>query len=90
MKNSLVKIKITNPQALGKLNGVEVFLTESLETELSKQKTRDGNLLYLFKNGRALRGFKHLIETIKTKDDKARIIFRIAKRRRQTAILYQF
>lgn len=75
MKKSLVKIKVTNPRALGKLNGVEVFLTKGLETELSKQKTRDGNLLYLFKNGRALRGFKHLIETIKAKDDKARIIF---------------
>jgi len=75
MKNNLVKIKVVNPRALGKLNGVEVFLTKGLEQSLTKQKTRDGNLFDLFKNGRALRGFKHLIQVIKTKNGKAKIIF---------------
>lgn len=75
MANNFTKIKVINPRALGKLNGVEVYLTKGLERELNKQKTRDGNLLGLFKNGRALRGFKHLIETIKDKDGKAKIIF---------------
>lgn len=75
MSNNLVKIKVINPRALGKLNGIEVFLTKGLEKYLSKQKTRDGNLLDLFKNGRALRGFKHLIEVIKGKNEKVKIIF---------------
>ncbi|HOH66956.1 MAG TPA: DUF4263 domain-containing protein [bacterium] len=75
MKNDLIKIKVINPRALGKLNGVEVFLTKGLEGSLKKQKTRDGNFLDLLKNGRALRGFKHLIEVIKNKDSKAKIIF---------------
>ncbi len=75
MKNNLVKIKVVNPRALGKLNGVEVFLTKGLEQFLTKQKTPDGNLFDLFKNGRALRGFKHLIQVIKTKNVKAKIIF---------------
>ena len=75
MKNNLVKIKVINPRALGRLNGVEVFVTKGLEQSLTKQKTRDGNLFELFKNGRALRGFKHLIQVIKTKNGKAKIIF---------------
>jgi hypothetical protein len=75
MKDDLIKIKVINPRALGKLNGIEIYLTKGLEKELTKQKTRDGNLLDLFKKGRALRGFKHLIETIKSKDGKAKIIF---------------
>lgn len=75
MKTDLVKIKVINPRALGKLNGVEVYLTKGLEKELTKQKTREGNLLKLFKIGRALRGFKHLVEVIKAKDKKAKIIF---------------
>jgi len=75
MKNNLVKIKVINPRALGKLNGVEVYLTKGLEKELAKQKSRIGNLLDLFKNGRALRGFKHLIEVVQAKDKKAKIIF---------------
>ena len=73
--SSLIKVKVNNPKALGKLNGVEVYLANGLEQKLTKQKTRDGNLLELFKKGRSLRGFKHLIETIKSKDDKAKIVF---------------
>lgn len=84
MKNDLIKIRVVNPRALGKLNGIEIFLTKGLEQSLIKEKTQDGNLLDLFKRGRALRGFKHLIEVIKTKKDKATIIF-TDKRTEETA-----
>ncbi|MCK4321189.1 DUF4263 domain-containing protein [candidate division WOR-3 bacterium] len=75
IKNDLIKIKVINPRALGKLSGIEVFLTKELQQHLVKQKTRDGNLLDLFKKGRALRGFKHLLEVINNNDKKAKIIF---------------
>ncbi len=88
MKNNLVKIKVINPRALGKLNGIEVFLTKGVEKEMMKQKTRDGNLLELFKNGRGLRGFKHLIETIKAEDDKAEIIFSDSETKREASDFY--
>ena len=49
MKKDLVKIEVINPKALGKFNGVEVYLTKQLEKELIKQKTSNGSLLELFK-----------------------------------------
>jgi hypothetical protein len=82
MKNDLIKIKVINPRALGKLNGIEVYLTKGLENKLAKQKTSNGILLDQFKNGRALRGFKHLIEIIQSKDKKAKIIFSDTKTER--------
>ena len=45
MKNDLVKIKVVNPRALRKLNGVKVFLTKGLEQSLTKQKTYDGEVV---------------------------------------------
>lgn len=69
-KSSLIKIKVINPRSLGKLNGIDVFLTKKLEKYLKKQKLNDK-----FKEGRALRGFKHLVELIKNKNPKAQIIF---------------
>ncbi len=45
MKNGLVKIKVVNPRSLGKLNGVKVFLAKGLEQSLTKQKTRDGEVV---------------------------------------------
>lgn len=54
MKEDLIKIKVINPRALGKLNGVEVYLTKGLEKKLKKRKTREGNFLDLLKTGRAL------------------------------------
>jgi len=44
--------------------------------------------LELFKNGRGLRGFKHLIETIKAKDGKAKIIFSDSETKRESSDFY--
>lgn len=74
--NNLKKIKV-NSKNLGQHDGIEVYLTNDLYERLEKDSTKDGtNLLTLFSTGRALRGFKHLIETIKAKSTK-KIIFNL-------------
>lgn len=74
----LIKIKVVNGRSLGKLSGVEIFLTHDLASKLKSTKARGGgseNLLGLFKRGMALRGFKHLVETIKETYPNSVIVF---------------
>jgi len=75
-KQNLVKIKVENKRSLGALSGIEVFLTKALEAELKKVKSKTGeNLLDLFKKGMALRGFKHLVEVIKSNKQNNTVVF---------------
>ncbi|MFQ5964568.1 MAG: Shedu anti-phage system protein SduA domain-containing protein [Candidatus Scalinduaceae bacterium] len=74
MANKLKQITVNN-KSLGDYDGVKIKITKDLYEVLEKRKTQQGNMITNFKKGRALRGFKHLVETIKTKNKEAEIIF---------------
>lgn len=72
----LIKITVRNERSLGKLGEIVVFLTPELKSILDKEKTKSGEKLSdLFAKGRALRGFKHLIEKIREKSPTSKIVF---------------
>lgn len=72
----LTKINVENKRSFGKLGIISVFMTDKIKTDLEKEKTKSGETLFsLFERGMALRGFKHLVETIREKDSKCKIIF---------------
>jgi len=74
--NKLIPIKVVNKKSLGQLSGETVYLTTELKKYLENEKTKSGDTLFsLFKKGMALRGFKHLVETIRSKDKKGKIVF---------------
>ena len=67
-------LKITN-KGYGPLNGIEIYITSNLYSKYQKEKTRQGqNFLQLLESGRAVRGFKHLLEKINNNNKNARII----------------
>lgn len=70
----LIEIKVES-RSLGNLSGIHIFVSKKLHDQLEKKKTQQGTMINSLKNGRALRGFKHLVETIKTTHKNARIIF---------------
>jgi hypothetical protein len=68
------QVKITN-KGYGALNGTKIYLTTKVYKKLKDTKTRQGQtLLQLLEIGRAVRGFKHLLEHITALDKSARII----------------
>lgn len=75
-KTQLIQVDVKNDRSLSKLGVVTVFLTPELKAELDKEKTKNGEMLSdLFVRGMALRGFKHLVEKIRGKTPKAKIVF---------------
>ena len=73
-------MKIRSP-SLGKLSGTTVRITHALWEHLGQFKTKDGpSLLDLLLVGRAMKGFKHLIERIHDADGK--IVFTLDRTRR--------
>jgi hypothetical protein len=84
---------IINNKRFGELDGAIVWLTEDLFKLFSDRKTRSGTLFIdLFKSGRAIRGFKHLLEQIKNQDKDAKLILTdgpTTKRGTQIFINYQ-
>lgn len=68
------KIKIKN-KGYGKLNGCEIFITKTLYRKLKSRKLRTGlSFIQLLELGRAIRGFKHLLENIKNKNESSKVI----------------
>ena len=71
---NLHKVIISNKK-FGNLDNTPVYLTDDILKNFSKRKTRSGaKFIELFKQGRAIKGFKHLLEQIKTKDKKAALV----------------
>ena len=69
------QVQIKN-KSFGKLDGIKVYLDDSLYKEFEKTKSSTaGTFLNLFLNGKALRGLKHLLELIRQKDKNKKIIF---------------
>lgn len=92
--SKLIPIKVVNKKSLGQLSGETVYLTTELKKYLENEKTKSGDTLFsLFKKGMALRGFKHLVETIRLKDKKGKIVFtnenKVFKQADQYRIDYQ-
>lgn len=75
IKNERLRhLKITN-KGYGPLNGIEIYITSNLYSKYQKKKSSQGqNFLQLLESGRAVRGFKHLLEKIKNNNKNARII----------------
>jgi len=70
----LHKITISNKR-FGDLDNTVVYLTDDLFQSLNQRKKRAGlPFIELFKQGRAIRGFKHLLEQIKSKDKNAKLV----------------
>jgi hypothetical protein len=68
------RIEIKN-KGYGKLNGCEIFITKTLYRKLKSRKSRTGlSFIQLLELGRAIRGFKHLLENIKNKNESSRLI----------------
>ncbi len=70
----LYKITIKNKR-FGKLDGVTIYLNNDLFQALKKKKNRAGiKYLDLLGTGRAIRGFKHMLEHIQGKGKKAQLV----------------
>lgn len=81
-KRKLKTIKVNN-KGYGNLDGSEFFLTEELYEQLKSRKSRSGQgFLQLLESGRAVRGFKHLLEHIKAKSEDASLILTDGKTRK--------
>lgn len=75
-EDKLIPVVVKNKRSLSKLGDVSVYLTQKLKSQLEGEKTKtDENLFTLFGRGMALRGFKHLVEKIREKEPKVKIIF---------------
>lgn len=62
----LHKVTISNKR-FGNLDNTIVYLTDEIFVNFNKRKTRTGiQFIELFKQGRAIKGFKHLLEKIKS------------------------
>jgi len=73
--NRCHKIVLRNPR-WGTLDGASFWLTPGLHKKLAKRRDRTGTLfLDRLAQGRAIRGLKHLIETLRSIDSKAELIF---------------
>lgn len=81
-KKNLRTITINN-KGYGDLDGYEFFITEALHEELRSRKSGTGQgFLQLLESGKAVRGFKHLLEHIRDKSENARIILTKGKTRK--------
>jgi len=70
----LHKITISNKK-FGDLDNTVVYLTDDLFQSLNQRKKIAGlAFIESFKQGRAIRGFKHLLEQIKSKDKNAKLV----------------
>jgi len=59
----------------GDLNGTKIYLTERIHNKLSRVRIgRGDSMLVRLQNGRAVRGFKHLVTVIKQKNRENKII----------------
>lgn len=74
--NPLIQVDVQNKRSFSKLGTVTVFLTDKIKAQLEGEITKSGeNLFTLFGKGMALRGFKHLVETIREKEPHKKIVF---------------
>jgi len=72
----LIQINVKNSRSLGRLGKIIVYMSPEVKEALDSQTSNTGETLFnLFTKGRALRGFKHLVEKIREKDSKYKIIF---------------
>lgn len=79
---NLRTIKINN-KGYGDLDGSEFFITETLYEQLRSRKSGTGQgFLQLLESGKAVRGFKHLLEHIGDKSENARLILTKGKTRK--------
>jgi len=84
----LHKVTISNNK-FGDLDNTIVYLTDDISRNFNKRKTRSGvQFIELFKQGRAIKGFKHLLEQVKTKDKKATLVLTSDSTRKQGARYY--
>jgi len=74
--NQLIQVDVQNKRSLSKLGVVTVYLTPEVKSGLEAETTKNGeNLFTLFERGMALRGFKHIIEKIREKEQRKKVIF---------------
>jgi len=79
----VTEITIRN-RAFGAVNGAKVQVTDKLRKQLEVEQTKEGlTLLALLENGRAVRGLKHLLETVKREHPDAEIVFTHGPTRKQ-------
>lgn len=72
---NLNKIIIKN-KSFGPVDGIGVYLTDDLFSEMNSKKTKEGGkLISLLENGRLAKGLKHLMETLKVKSRNKKIVF---------------
>lgn len=72
---NLNKITIKN-KSFGPVDGIIVYLTDDLFTELDTKKTREGGkLISLLEGGRLAKGLKHLLETLRVRSKGKKIVF---------------
>lgn len=72
----LIQVNVENKRSLSKLGVVTVFVTPEVKASLEGETTKSGETLFaLFGRGMALRGFKHLIEKIREKEPKIKVVF---------------
>lgn len=73
-KQKLHRVIISNKR-FGDLDNTVVYLTDDIFKDFNKRKTRSGSkFIELFKQGRAIKGFKHLLEQIIAKNTKATLV----------------
>jgi hypothetical protein len=73
-KQKLHRVTISNKR-FGDLDNTVVYLTDDIFKDFRKRKTRSGfKFIELFEQGRAIKGFKHLLEQIKAKNTKATLV----------------
>lgn len=83
MSEKFHEIVVTNP-TLGKVNNTKVYLTDDLYERFEQETTSDGTqLLKLFEGGRALKGFKHLLEQIHDKNSKHKLVLTLGQTRKE-------
>jgi hypothetical protein len=79
----LYKVTISNKK-FGDLDKTVVYLTGDILENFKTRKTRSGvQFIELFKRGRAIKGFKHLLEQIKGKNKNASLVLTSDATRKQ-------
>lgn len=85
---NLHKITISNKR-FGDLDNTVVYMTDDLFQSLNQRKKRAGvPFIELFKQGRAIRGFKHLLEHIKSKDENSKLVLTSDSTKKQGSRYY--
>jgi hypothetical protein len=73
MTNNLIEIQISSP-TWGNLNGHRIYVTLQINQKLTEEQIRGESAINLFKTGKLLKGFKHLVEAINFQNPENKII----------------